>query len=214
MRVALVLGVCSAMASACVIGKRPLKTPTTDKAVVMVVSGAMPQPITEIARHAWFAVKPAGSDRWRRIEVGTRSSNPLDDYGGGDVRIHGIWTGKKAEKAIECLVEHGPAWIRKLDYLPWPGPNSNTFVDVMLRKCDLHVDLPATSIGKDYRGLLGASWTSGGTGFQIESPIVGLKLGLTEGVEIHVFGLAVGIDLWPPAIIVPLGGGRIGFDDR
>ena len=155
---ALVVCAAGACSSSCVINKRALKVPTTDKAAVMVVSGAMPQPITEIARHSWFAVKPAGADRWRRIEVGSRSSKPLADYGGGDVRIHGIWTGKKAEKAIACLAKHAPKWISDLDYLPWPGPNSNTFVDVMLRKCNLHADLPATAIGKDYRGLLGASW--------------------------------------------------------
>ena len=51
------------------------------------------------------------------------------------------------------------------------------------------------------------------TGFQIETPLVGLKLGLTEGIEIHVLALTVGIDWWPPAIILPLGGGRVGFAD-
>jgi hypothetical protein len=87
-------------------------------------------------------------------------------------------------------------------------------VDTLLRACDLHADLPASAIGADYRGWLGVSWTSGGTGFQVESPVVGFKLGLTEGVEVHLLGLALGVDLWPPALIVPLGPGRIGFADR
>ena len=39
-------------------------------------------------------------------------------------------------------------------------------------------------------------------------------LGLKEGIELHVIGLSIGIDFWPPAIIVPLGPGRIGFADR
>ena len=46
------------------------------------------------------------------------------------------------------------------------------------------------------------------------TPVLGLKIGLKEGIEIHIIGLAIGIDLWPPAIIVPLGPGRIGFADR
>jgi hypothetical protein len=95
----------------------------------------------------------------------------------------------------------------------WPGPNSNTYVDVMMRRCKLRADLPATAIGKDFRGWIGASWTSGGTGFQIETPLVGVKLGLTEGVEVHILALTIGVDWWPPALILPLGGGRIGFAD-
>lgn len=52
------------------------------------------------------------------------------------------------------------------------------------------------------------------TGVQVSTPLLGFKIGLREGVEIHVFHLAFGIDLWRPAIIVPLGPGRIGFADR
>jgi len=86
----------------------------------------------------------------------------------------------------------------------------------MLRRCGLRASLPATAIGKDYRGLVGASWTSEGTGFQVETAIfgLGLRVGLREGVEVHVLGLAIGVDLWPPALIVPLGSGRLGFADR
>jgi hypothetical protein len=47
----------------------------------------------------------------------------------------------------------------------WPGPNNNTYIDFMLRECAIHVDLPPTCAGKDYRSWLGASFTSGGTGF-------------------------------------------------
>ena len=97
-------------------------------------------------------------------------------------------------------------------YRTWPGPNSNTFVDWLLRECHIPVDLAAQSIGKDYRGLLGFSTTSGGTGLQMETPIVGIKLGATEGVEVHMLTLAIGIDWWPPALILPVG--RLGVDDR
>ncbi|WP_394840501.1 hypothetical protein LVJ94_02930 [Pendulispora rubella] len=84
----------------------------------------------------------------------------------------------------------------------------------MARKCGISVELPSTANGRDYRGIVGAGVTSGGTGVQLETPLVGLKLGLKEGVEVHIFGGAVGVDFWPPAIIVPIGAGRIGFDDR
>jgi hypothetical protein len=84
----------------------------------------------------------------------------------------------------------------------------------MLRACSLRASLPATSIGRDYLGIIGAAWSTEGTGFQIETPLIGFRIGLREGIEIHLFGLAIGIDFWPPAIIVPVGPGRIGFADR
>jgi len=211
LRTLLVVVVVATMGS-CAIYKRPLKVPTTDKAVIIVASTSMPEPISDIARHAWFAVKKAGSKRWRRIEVGGFGSKPLD--GIKNVEIHGVFVGAKAARAIPCLRKHSSKARPGRDYLPWPGPNSNTFVDALMRKCDLHADLPATAIGKDYRGLIGVSWTSGGTGFQFETPLFGFKIGLTEGIELHILGLAIGVDFWPPAIIVPLGGGRLGFGDR
>jgi hypothetical protein len=73
---------------------------------------------------------------------------------------------------------------------------------------------PAASPVQDHRGIVGGGVTSRGTGLQLELPVVGTKIGLTEGVELHVFGGPVGVDVWPPALIVPVGPGRVGFDDR
>ncbi len=198
--------------SSCVIGKRALKVPEGDDAVILLVTTQMPQPITDIARHAWLAVRKKGEKNFRRIEVGSFGSGPFAGESG--IMLHAIWRGKKAEKAIPCLYEHQSRYRPGRKYLPWPGPNSNTFIEALLRRCRLRADLPATSIGRDYRGLIGVSRTSGGTGIQLETPLVGIKVGLKEGVEIHFFALALGIDLWPPALIVPFGPGRIGFDDR
>ena len=212
MRVIAVCIVAAVMSSGCVFNKRALKAPEGNDAAILLASVSMPEPISNIARHAWLAVRVDGTEQWHRIEVGGFGAGPLS--ADGDVRLHAIWRGAKAAKAIPCLQQHADAAHPHGKYLPWPGPNSNTFVDRLLRKCGLRADLPGTSIGKDYRGLIGVSWTSGGTGFQIETPIAGIRLGLTEGIEIHLFALAFGIDLWPPAIIVPFGPGRIGFDDR
>jgi hypothetical protein len=216
LRAATILCLVVALAS-CVIGQRPVRAPGGTDAVVLLGSSALGPPINHMARHPWLAVRKAGSTEWYRWEVGGNpNGGPVDDFGGtgGDVRVHKVWRGAKAEKAIKCIEREAPPWLQGLDYRAWPGPNSNTFADVMMRRCGLRASLPATSIGKDYRGAIGVSWTSEGTGFQIETWIVGLRLGLKEGVELHFFGMAFGIDLWPPAIIVPLGPGRLGFDDR
>lgn len=205
------------LSAGCVIAQRPVRVPGGDDAVVLLGSSALGPPLDHLARHPWLAVRKAGQGSWYRWEVGgSPTGGPIEDHGGtgGDVRVHAVWRGADAERAIACLEREGPPWLAALRYRAWPGPNSNTFVDVMLRRCGLRASLPATSIGKDYRGAIGVSWTSEGTGFQIETWLVGLRLGLKEGVEVHVLGLALGIDLWPPAIILPLGPGRLGFDDR
>jgi len=198
--------------SGCLLLQHDLKVPEGDQPTVLLVSTAMPEPIADIARHCWFAVRAEGETHWQRIEVGGFGSGPLD--GESDIRLHKIWRGPRAQRAIECLRKNASAAHPHGGYLPWPGPNSNTFVDRLLRKCKLDADLPVTAIGKDYRGVIGVGLTSGRTGVQLETPVAGLKIGLTEGIEIHLLGLGIGIDWWPPALIVPFGGGRIGFADR
>ncbi len=217
------------IATGCVVAPQPLAVPKGDQAALIVGSAALPHPMGALARHPWIAVRASGERDWERWEVmccadggplGTveRSHvDPLSDHGagGGDVRIHGVWSGRAAEPLVACVRSEAPAYPQRDRYRAWPGPNSNTFVDWVLRRCDIPVALPAPSIGKDHRGLgLGASPTPGGSGVQLETPLVGVRAGLFEGVELHVLGLAWGVDLWPPALIVPVGSGRIGFDDR
>jgi hypothetical protein len=216
------------LATGCVVGARDVAEPDGTHPVVIVGSAALPAPLGGIARHPWVAMRPAGSTSWERWEVmccpdGSEFSTvkrtsigPTSDHGGtgGDVRFHAVHTGGRATEIIECVRDQAPRYPYRDDYQGWPGPNSNTFVDWLVRACNINAELPSPSIGRDYRGIIGASWTAGGTGFQIDTYIAGFKLGLTEGVEIHILGMAFGIDLWPPAIIVPIGPGRIGFADR
>jgi hypothetical protein len=208
---------CVLLSAGCVIFARPMVAPDNDRATVMVLSTRLGGPVRRIARHAYLAVRAKGQAEWTIWECcspGSHgSSNPFIPSFGDEVRLHGVFRGAKAEKMIACL----PEATRKYgnpSYVFYPGPNSNTYVDAVMRECDIHTELPSTSVGKDHRGLIGVSWTSGGTGVQVETPLVGLKIGLTEGIELHVLSLSIGVDLWPPAIIVPLGEGRVGFADR
>lgn len=201
----------------CVVGARSLTPPPNDVTTVALLTGTLGVPLDGIARHPWFAVRKRGETEWRVYEVGggdtERDPFRHHHYYGSPI-LHAIWRGAEADRAAACLEREAEPWIDKLHYRFYPGPNSNTFGDVMLRKCHLHASLPATSVGKDWRGKLGANVTTEGTGVQLETPILGVRLGLKEGFELHVLGLAIGIDLWPPAIIVPLGPGRLGFADR
>jgi len=199
----------------CAIGQRSLTLPPNDQTTVLLVTGS-PHPFEDVARHPWFAVRRAGETDWEVYEVrgGGRHDDPFHHGPYKAPILHGVWRGAEADHGADCLAREAPPWLAALDYRGWPGPNSNTFGDVMLRRCGLHASLPATAIGKDWRGWVGASWTTEGTGVQLESAILGVRLGLKEGFELHVLGLSFGIDLWPPAIILPVGPGRIGFADR
>ncbi len=203
--------------ASCVIGSRSLEPPPNDVATVALLSGTLLAPMDDIARHPWFAVRKAGEAEWTIYEVGGGGTerDPFHAHSPyGNPILHKVWRGAEAERAAECLAREAGPWKSQLKYRFYPGPNSNTFGDVMLRRCKLAASLPSTAVGKDWRGAFGIGLTSERTGVQLETPILGFKIGLKEGVEIHVLGLSIGVDLWPPAIILPLGPGRLGFADR
>jgi hypothetical protein len=207
------------LCTACAIFPRAVELPDDDVATALVMSETLGAPMDAIARHAFIVVRGPKGREWTRWEVFGPGRSRVNRSGGNplrgkNLRLHGVLRGDEAARFIRCLEKAAPAYGEETTYVFYPGPNSNTFVDAMLRACNFHAELASTSVGKDWRGLIGVSVTSGGTGLQLETPLVGLKIGLTEGIEIHILSLSFGIDLWPPAIIVPVGDGRIGFADR
>lgn len=203
----------------CIVAKQSLTMPANDETTVALLTGTLGHPMEDIARHPWFAVRKKGEKSWEIYEVGGggREDDPFTGHTSyGHPILHKVWRGEEAEAAAACLAKHGHEQKRDIEnhYIFYPGPNSNTFGERMLHICHLHASLPSTSVGKDWRGWFGAGIASEGTGVQLETPVFGIKVGLKEGIEVHVVGLSFGIDLWPPAIILPLGPGRIGFADR
>jgi hypothetical protein len=207
------------LVAGCVLLPRKLEAPPNDETTVVLMTGGLGHPMEGIARHPWFAVRDKGQTDWEIFEVGGGGTE-ADPFHGHhpylDPMVHKVWRGAEAEAAAACIRRVGPDVKSYIEshYVFYPGPNSNTFGDVVLRRCKLSASLPSTSVGKAWRGVIGAGITSERTGVQLETPVVGLKIGLKEGVEVHVIGLSFGIDLWPPAIILPLGPGRLGFADR
>jgi hypothetical protein len=135
------------------------------------------------------------------------------DVAVGDVAVHGVKTGTPEEIAevVACL-ERETEKYKDFNCGCWPGPNSNTFADLLIRTCGLGIELPATAIGKDYRGPIGVSFTEGRTGVQLESWILGAKIGLKEGIQADLTGLSLGVHFWPPGLEVPVNPGRLGVD--
>ena len=98
-------------------------------------------------------------------------------------------------------------------YRTWPGPNSNTFVAWVARSVpELRLDLPPTAIGKDWLpGGAIAGTSPSGTGAQVSLfGLLGILVGLEEGVEVNVLRLTVGFNFNSPGLKLP-GIGRIGL---
>lgn len=161
--------------------------------------------------HPWIAVKRSGASEWTTFQmVGWRSLR------GGDGVVESStdapdrrWYGaqpmlltQRRGPGVDALIDRIEEAVRSYpwsrSYRLWPGPNSNTFVAWIARQVpELDLDLPATAIGKDYLGptTLLASAPSG-TGWQISVlGLVGATLARSEGLELNLLGLSVGIDL-------------------
>lgn len=63
---------------------------------------------------------------------------------------------------------------------------------------------PPSAVGKDFTPWVHAGITSSRSGIELETMLLGVQLGLREGIEVHVLGLTIGIGIWPPTIKLPL----------
>lgn len=124
--------------------------------------------------------------------------------------------GEKAEAIISNFKKLIKSYPYKDKYVIWPGPNSNTFVDYLIRRTpEVKIELPPHAIGKDWPSdYMVFSKSPSGTGGQFSAyGLLGLTLGLSEGLELNVLGLNFGIDFWNPALKLPFAG-RVGFPKK
>ena len=174
--------------------------------------------------HTWIAYKQTDAKHYLRTEVIGWNAR----YGGSVVENRaGIpdryWFGYKPELLAEISGQDAESAIAKIEnlvaqypfkhhYVVWPGPNSNTFTAHILREIEvLDVDLPANAIGKDYLERVGFAATPSNSGYQFSAHgLLGITLGLVEGIEVNILGASYGVDLYPPALRLP-GIGRFGF---
>jgi hypothetical protein len=118
------------------------------------------------------------------------------------VRIVDVLTGAQAQSAIQVLLEPERFWTDG-GYRSFPGPNSNTFAERILRASPAFTtQLSPNALGRDYAPFR-IGRTGSGAGFELETPILGVELGLREGVQLHVLQLPIGLRFWPPAILLP-----------
>ena len=173
------------------------------------------------AVHSWIVVKERGAPHYTRYDY-TAWGEPIRVDG---FAPDGRWFGAVPETVVSVDGEISERLIPKIrsviekykfssygDYRPWPGPNSNTFVQAALDAVpELKAVLPPTAIGKDYpyRGeWVGVHSVRHRRVCDVRG-YVGLTIGWVEGFELNFFGGVLGFDLRRPALKFP-GLGRIG----
>lgn len=176
--------------------------------------------------HSWIAVKPTNASDFRVYEViGWRARRGMSALAISNRAADARWFGSVPKVIADLRGDGVDETIRRIDvaarayphaheYRVWPGPNSNTFTAHVARSVpELKVDFPPTAIGKDYipNGALVARSPSG-TGVQVSLfGLLGVLVGIEEGLEVNVLGLTFGVDAKNPAIKLPAVG-RVGFD--
>jgi hypothetical protein len=174
------------------------------------------------AVHCWIVVKERGARRYTRYDY-TAWGEPIRIDG---FAPDGRWFGALPQTVARVDGEPAEPLIPKIravvenyrfsaygDYRPWPGPNSNTFVQAALDAVpELKAVLPPTAIGKNYP--YHGRWigiTPSRTGVFVSlGGYLGLTIGWVEGIELNFFGGVLGLDLRRPALKLP-GLGRVGL---
>ncbi len=179
------------------------------------------------AVHTWIATKAESADHYLTYHVtswGGRSTGssivvkkdvPDRRWYGADAIMLTELRGDRAAAAIQKIEAATKEYEYQNFYRMVPGPNSNSFVSYLLRKTpEIGVELPPNAIGRDWlEGGALFSVSESGTGFQFSIlGVLGLTLGLADGIEINFLTMSFGVDLWRPALKLPFIG-RVGFED-
>jgi hypothetical protein len=173
--------------------------------------------------HTWIATKREGADAytihhvigWRHYRglpvVATQSGIPDFRWFGAFPQLLADLRGEGVDATIERIEAAVAAYPYPSQYRAWPGPNSNTFTAFVARQVpELALDLPATAIGKDYLGASLVAMLPSGTGWQVSIyGLLGIGIGLDEGLEFNLLGLSAGIDVDDLTLRLP-GIGRLG----
>ena len=195
------------------------------EAVVLVLAARTFNWRGYFAVHSWIATKEKNADSyttyqvvgwyvgWKGTAIDIKKDIPDRFWYSAKPEIIEELIGEKAEKAIPQIKAAAEAYPYGKTYHAWPGPNSNTFISYLIRHTDeLTVELPANAIGKDWQDRL-VEKSESGSGYRFSVyGLLGVTIGIAEGIEVNLLGLNFGIDFRRPALKLPMIG-RIGFSN-
>jgi hypothetical protein len=182
--------------------------PETTREAVVQVYGARTMGVKGLfGVHTWIAVKPTDATSWTVYEIigwrlrwsdtamVIRERQPDAPWFGSPAELYGEKRGEGVDEIIARIDKLARSYPYANTYTLWPGPNSNTFVAWIARQVpELHADLPATAVGKDYLGSKFVSTAPSGTGFQFTlAGLLGVAAGPVEGFELNILGLNFGV---------------------
>jgi len=193
---------------------------TVSEAVVQVYAARAVNWRGYFGVHSWIAAKPTDAVEFTVYEVlswglrrrGTtvRVSNRVPDtrWYGNAPELLGDLRGEGVEEVIVRIQDAVDEYPYTGDYRVWPGPNSNTFTAFVLRAApEVRADLPGNAIGKDYLGPSVLARSPSGTGLQFNVlGVLGVLVGVEEGLELNVLGLTFGLDPNQLSLKLPLAG--------
>lgn len=172
--------------------------------------------------HSWLALKAEGEARYTRYDVTGWGRALRTGFGAPD----GRWVGNEPVllfeargAAAEAMIPHIEAAVSQYPYAGrgaytvWPGPNSNSFIAAIARQVpEMTIAMSPLAVGKDYApGWFSVMQTPSNTGWQISiGGYAGIALARIEGIELHILGQTLGVDVLRPALKLP-GLGRVGF---
>lgn len=174
-----------------------------------------------VAVHTWLAYKEYAANSYQIIQViGWRQQGDGNVLFAEDDTADKTWWGNEPMLLLDVRGTDAQPLIPKLksaieaypwsnEYVLFPGPNSNTFVSWIGQQVpELKLDLPATAIGKDWRPLNESFRDSpSGTGKTLSLiGLLGIQIGMEEGIEINVLGLHLEVDPLDQQVSLPFFG--------
>ncbi len=206
----------------------PLLTDDIKESIVQIYTARAFSWRGNFAVHPWVAWKKKDDKTytvaqvigWRLRSTGSAVAVDQDipdrKWYGSDPEVIFEARADKADKIIKRFKELIKVYPYADTYRIYPGPNSNTFVTYLIQNTDeIKITLPPHAIGKDWPiEYKFAGLTPSGTGVQANAfGVLGLAVGLEEGVEVNILALNFGLDFYPLALKLPFIG-RVGFDDE
>ena len=171
-----------------------------------------------VAVHTWISVKPENAAEWTvyqvigwRARYGhspliIRTDVPDRHWYGNPPELLTELRGEGVDEIITQVHKASLAYPFAHEYRMWPGPNSNTYIAWVARQVPaLRLDLPPTAIGKDWLGAGSfIAKSPSGTGYQFSLlGVLGVTVGVEEGLEFNVGGTHFGFDPLDLALRLP-----------